>query len=133
MQITETRENIKRLISNRGIEELKSDQEFFYLAGQLAFYFTTKSESATKMQNMSKPFLTAKNVLQLKNVLIEQYDKYSYAIRNNDVRFKKAFNAILAYSSNAKLKQHKDIFLAGYLSENLIFGNRKENKKHDEK
>ena len=45
-----------------------------------------------------------------------------------DIWFKKLFDLIINYTSDGLLKKNKDFFLAGFLSENLLFQPRTKEK-----
>lgn len=100
----------------------ESDQEFFFMAGQVGYYLLAQSEASNKTIGMAEPILKAKNPKVLKNKLVDLLDAYSHAIQLNFVSFKNAFAMVQGYETNAKIEgANKSMLLAGLLAANLFY------------
>jgi CRISPR-associated protein Csh1 len=106
----------------------ESDEEFYFTAGQLAYYIMQQSKSHNKNFGIFEPFLIVKNPTLLKRKLAEMFEIYKHAISIQNIKFKNAFGMVMGYEPEVKMTDHmKDLFLAGLLSNN-IFYTKNENK-----
>ena len=100
-----------------------SNQEFFYLSGQVARYLTSQSESHKKNGDMLEAYLRANSANKLKRVIEAEYFKYKHKISLGFVKFNNAMSLIMAYNGNEKLSlsTNMDSFLVGALSDNIFY------------
>jgi CRISPR-associated protein Csh1 len=105
----------------------ENDDEFYFLAGQLAYYMLSQSEAAKKTHGLVEPFLRSKNAEYLKRQLGFTFDRYKHAISMNYSKFNNAMSAVQGYTTNKNLIENQDMFLAGFMSKN-IFYDKKDSK-----
>lgn len=120
-------ENLNQKLSSKEIVYCESDEEFYFTAGQLAYYILSQSERSNKTFGLFEPFLTAKNSQQVKRKLADVFEVYKHAISINNTRFKNAMAMVMDYETERRIKdQMKDMLIAGILSSNMFY--EKENK-----
>ncbi|MCC9294951.1 hypothetical protein LN736_08795 [Clostridium sp. WLY-B-L2] len=127
-EVEKLSDNIKRLLDkskskleSKELVVCESDEEFYFVAGQLAYYIIDKSEASDKNFGIFEPILLCKNSKQLKRRLEEAFETYKHAILTINVKFKNAMSMVMGYDTQAKIEgDMKDILLAGLLSNNFI-------------
>jgi len=100
---------------------IKTDQEFFRVAGQISRYIINQNESSKKNHDVIKMFLNTKDVESLKNKIINMYKLYSHAFRLNHKKFEENLTYIMNYNSEAKTKSYQNVFLNGFLDDNMFY------------
>ncbi|WHH60986.1 hypothetical protein [Petroclostridium sp. X23] len=113
--------SISDKISTKDFAKCSSDEEYFFLCGQLLYFISSKSKSDKSDYRMLEQFMNLKNINNLNRELVSILNRYKYAISSKDKRFKQAFSMIMGYSASEELSHMEDIFLAGFLSKNLIY------------
>lgn len=99
-----------------------SDEEFFFLAGQLGSYLLAQSETSNKTFGLAEPIIKAKNPQVLKNKLADLFDTYKHSVHYDYVAFRNAFAMVQGYETDAKIIGfNKNILLAGLLANNIFF------------
>lgn len=99
-----------------------SDEEFYFMSGQLAYYLIYQSEAKNKKGNMYEPFLRARNGQQLKKRLEEAYMLYKHGISLNHRKFNHAFSMVMGYEPEQTNEGNaRELFLAGLFADNLLF------------
>lgn len=112
---------------------LENNEQFYFLAGQLGFYFMSLSKSKNKNFSMVKPLLTSNKISKVKRFLINQHANYDHEIETNNVPVKKAMELVLSYSDdeNKKLTDNDEVMLyCGINAYNFLI---KKGEKKDEK
>ena len=122
MNIKSMQRGVLDKLSNSDYANL-TKEEFFYLAGQIASYLISMSESHQKNGDMLEAYLRANNAQKLKRVIEMEYFKYKHAINLGYVRFNNAMSLVMAYEGNDKLSDlgNMDAFLVGVLSQNIFY------------
>ncbi len=98
--------------------------EYSFIAGQVVYYILSRNKADKKNHDLVEPFLAKHRASDLNKEIKFWFRKYSYDIRMNFENFNKAFSMVLGYDSDEKINE--DIFLAGYLTNNLFYMNREE-------
>lgn len=112
----------KKLNSKDKLVTCSSNEEFAFLAGQLAFYLLDQSKANRKNLGMMEPILRAKNTAQLKRRLEDLLDTYGHEITLGNIRFKNGFSMVMGYGANMKLEgTNRDMLLAGLMAKNLFY------------
>lgn len=119
--------NLKNKINSNDIEEINSDNEYYFAVGQLINYFLSLSKGKNKPQSLLNPFINAKSNEIIKVKLRGLYFKYNYIIEQKSKRFNNLYGMIVSYKPSEKVNQ--DMILAGYLKNNLIY--EKDNKESE--
>ncbi len=120
MDIKMMQKNIIHRLETSHYDRL-TNEEFFYLCGQVVKYLLSQSEAHEKTADMLEPFLRANNAKKLKQDIEFTFFKYKHKINLNYLKFNNAMSLIMAYKNEDKLSKHMDSFLIGVLSKNLFF------------
>lgn len=137
-----TLKKIREDLSNQfrageGIIEVKNDETYYFLAGQICQYLVSQSQTANKTGRLISPFLKAKNIDKLMKLMVETYDKYSYAIPlHSNVRINRAMQGVLiGYKPVKDLKSlDMQMFLhGGLIGPNIFYEklNKEDNNNED--
>lgn len=115
-------DGINEKIDSKEMVYCDSDEEFYFLAGQIAYYLISTSEASKKHFGMFEPFLLARNSNQLKRRLEETFETYSHNISIGYIKFKNAMSMVMGYQTEVKIiDEMKDFLIAGILSNNLLY------------
>jgi CRISPR-associated protein Csh1 len=119
-RIKEMIAKMKNKISLDCYVDCDTDDEFYFISGQLAYYILSQSEKSNKNHDLAEPFLRARDGEKIKNELKYFYDRYKYAIPLNHRKFNNAFSMVLAYQCKSEEKS-EEMFLVGFLSKNVFY------------
>ena len=119
MKINNVQEECLKIFQEN--KEIQTDEQYYFFAGQIAFYFLTRNKGEKLTQDMTSPFIRAGNLKKLKNELGNLYQKYNYDIFLLDSRFNNIFSQLLLREPETCVKDNKDLILAGMLSNNMFF------------
>lgn len=115
-------DNLKNKLDSQSLVICESDEEFYFTAGQLAYYILSQSESDKKTFGLFEPILNAKNSAQLKRKLSEIFAAYKHAISTGNIKFKNAMGMVMGYEPDRKITDNiQDILLAGILANNIFY------------
>lgn len=98
-----------------------SDEEFYFLSGQIISFILSKNKGSKKNLYLIEPFLNLQNGEILKKRILYLFNCYKYAISTKDYCFKIALSMVLTYKANVNIKELESIFLAGLLSNNILY------------
>lgn len=114
-------------INSKDVVMCNSDEQFYFLAGQLAYYLLSQSETVNKTFGLFEPILQAKTGEQLKRKLDHLFSAYHHAISMHNLKFKNAFSMVMGYQVKGKIEGlQKDMLLAGLMAKNLFFEKKEE-------
>lgn len=125
-KISELRNSIGDYIKNEDIHDLENVVQYSFLAGQIAFYLINQSASANKNHDVVERMINCKRVEGINNELKYWFKRFAHAVSLNYRKFNKAFSMVLAYKHDENLNE--DIFLAGYLGDNIFYEKKGEMK-----
>jgi CRISPR-associated protein Csh1 len=114
-------ESLANKLASDNLVTCENDDEFYFLAGQLAYYMLSQSEASKKTHGLAEPFLRAKSAEQLKKQLGFIFDRYKHAIPMNFIKFNCALSAVQGYDTENSPRLYQDMFLAGFLSKNIFY------------
>ena len=121
-RIEKTVTSLRDKVAGEGIVVCSNDEEFYYMAGQLAFYLTSQSKAEKKTGEIYEPFLRAKNGQQLKKRLEDAYMLYKHEISSNYRKFNHAFSMVMGYvPEQGNEGSSRELLLAGLFADNLMF------------
>ncbi|MBX4264467.1 hypothetical protein [Clostridium estertheticum] len=121
-KIKNTMDSLKLKLVSDKLAVCESDEEFYFAAGQLAYYILSQSESDRKNFGIFEPILNAKDSSQLKNKLKDIFAVYKHAIRCNNIKFKNAMSMVMGYEADRKIADSmQDMLLAGLLANNIFY------------
>jgi CRISPR-associated protein Csh1 len=122
-------ENLRTKLSSDGLVICENAEEFYFIAGQLAYYLLSQSESDKKNFGIFEPILNAKDSNQLKKRLQEIFAVYKHAVLISNIKFKNAMSMVMGYETEAKIKDEmKDMLLAGLLANNIFYVKKEDGK-----
>ena len=125
MKINNVQEECFKILQDN--KTIQTDEQYYFLAGQIAFYLLTQSKASKLTQDMTAPFVKAGNLKKLKDELRCLYEKYNYELYLQDDRFNNIFSQLLLQEPDTSVKDNKDLILAGMLSSNMFY-TKKEDK-----
>lgn len=125
MKINNLQEQCKEIINDG--KNIQTEEQYYYLAGQVAYYLLSRSKADKLTQDVTEPFIKANNIKKLKKEIEFLYDKYKYDIYLNYPKFNNIMSQILLLEPEEKVKDNKEIILAGLLANNLFY-NKQENQ-----
>ena len=125
MKINNIQEECFKILQDN--KTIQTDEQYYFLAGQIAFYLLTQSKASKLTQDMTAPFVKAGNLKKLKDELRCLYEKYNYELYLQDDRFNNIFSQLLLQEPDTSVKDNKDLILAGMLSSNMFY-TKKEDK-----
>lgn len=121
-RIEKTVASLRNKLEGEGIVVCSSDEEFYFTAGQLAYYLTKQSKAEKKTGEMFEPFLRAKNGQQLKKRLEEAYMLYKHGISSNFRKFNHALSMVMGYiPEQGNEGSARELLLAGLFADNLLY------------
>lgn len=124
---------LKNKVKSKDLVVCESDQEFYYLAGQLGYYLLSQSQVKSKTIGMFEPILRAKYEHQVKRLLKNLLITYGHAISIKNTSFKNAFGMVMGFETDGVSKgKNKDILLAGLLASNMFYEKYEEGVVKDE-
>lgn len=114
------REMMQELID--GKREIVTNDEFAFVAGQVVYYLLSKSQTADKSYLRLEPFLQKSNCGEFKKAVVRIFDMYKHEAFTG--KFSKAMAQVMAYNTDANLKELTPEMLAGFFAENLLFSDK---------
>lgn len=119
MKFNNIQEKCKTIVLEE--KNIETDEEYYFLTGQVAYYLFLQSDASKLTQDVTEPFIKAANITVLKKELRDLYEKYNYDIYLKDKRFNNVFSQILVQDPESEVRKNKNIILAGMLSNNLFY------------
>lgn len=120
--ISDYKKEIKSIAENEVDQDLSDDNGYSFAAGQLTYYLISQSVASKKNHDLVESFLNRKTVKQLNEEITYWFKRYAHNIPLNFKKFNRLYRAVLTYDQ-ASIKKD-DIFLAGYLSNNIFYEKR---------
>lgn len=117
-------EQCQKIIQEEG--KIENDKQYYFLAGQVAYYLLNQSKAEKLTQDVTEPFIKANTVKKLKDELKFLHQKYSYDMYLKYSKFNNVFSQLLLQEPEEKIKDNKDILLAGLLANNLFYEKQKD-------
>lgn len=124
MKINNLQEQCEKIV-NEG-RKIETDEQYYYLAGQVAYYLLSRSKADKLTQDVTEPFIKANTTKKLKNEIEFLYEKYKYDIYLNYPKFNNVMSQILLQEPEEKVRDNKELILAGLLA-NSLFYSKQEN------
>lgn len=109
-------------LTGEGMAVCSNDDEFYFMAGQLAYYLMKQSKAEKKTGEVYEPFLRAKNGQHLKRRLEDAYMLYKHEISSSYRKFNHAFSMVMGYvPEQGNEGSSRELLLAGLFADNLLF------------
>lgn len=119
MKFNNIQEKCKTIVLEE--KNIETDEEYYFLTGQVAYYLFLQSDASKLTQDVTEPFIEAANITILKKELRDLYEKYNYNIYLKDKKFNNVFSQILIQEPENEVRKNKNVILAGMLSNNLFY------------
>ncbi|MBA9083572.1 CRISPR-associated protein Csh1 [Fontibacillus solani] len=121
-RITSVRNSLKEKLLIKDINICSNDDEFYFLAGQVAYYLKSQSEAQNKTGDLLGPFLIAKRSEQLKKRLEEAYIQHKHKVIMYNFKFNRAFASIFGYQPEQEVEgEAREMFIAGLFADNWFY------------
>lgn len=120
------RNSLREKINQKDYVSIDSDNEYFYAVGQMISYFISLNKSSRKTHSLFNQFLLIKRDDQLKESLKRLFMKYNYDIEVTSPRFRQMYGMINSCETNTAINH--TYLIAGYISNNLIYEKKEEEK-----
>ena len=116
-----------------GLQEpiCQSTDEYCFAAGQLARYLINQSAASNVTFKEVSPLLNSQKCSMLKNNLNNLERKYAYALRIHFSRLNNLFKLVHSTEFEDKDMVNRDMFLAGFVTENRLYVKNDENNRID--
>ena len=125
MKISNLQEQCEKIVREKG--KIQTDEEYYYLAGQVAYYLLSRSKADKLMQDVTEPFITANTIKRLKDELEFLHKKYNYDVFLKYPEFNNIFSQLMIDEPEEKVRDNSKIILAGLLANNLFYNSKEEN------
>ena len=119
MKLNCLQEQCEQIVSNSG--KIETDEQYYYLAGQVAYYLLSRSKADKLMQDVTEPFVKANSTKKLKREIEFLYEKYKYDIYLNYPKFNHILSQLLLQEPEQEVRGNKEILIAGLLANNLFY------------
>lgn len=119
MKINNLQEQCQKIVKEEG--KIETDEQYYFLAGQVAYYLLNQSKAEKLTQDVTEPFVKANTVKKLKSELEFLYQKYSYDVYLKFPKFNNILSQLLLQEPEGKIKDNKEMLLAGLLANNLFY------------
>lgn len=83
MKLNNIQEKCKNIVLEGN--NIETDEEYYFLMGQVAYYLLSRSKASKLTQDVTEPFIKAANITVLKKELRDLYEKYNYDIYLKDL------------------------------------------------
>lgn len=130
-KLTTIRQELKRKMDADVLQDIESDEEYSYAAGQMLGYLIGLNKSSKKTFSLGNRYLALNKDAQLKEQLRQLFMRYDH---DEDMyKYKKRVGNLLAMilAYDVELAIDHDLMLAGYVSNGVIF-EKKQGEKADE-
>ena len=108
-------------------KHIENDEQFFFLVGQVSYYLLTQSKANKLNQNVIEPILQCSNLEKLKDEIEFLHKRYRFELPMKGIRFKNVLAEILAYETDAKVKDNNRLILIGILADNIFYTKKEVN------
>lgn len=124
MKISQVQEECEKILEHR--IPITTDEQYYYLIGQVCFYLLNKTKASKITQDMASPLIKANNLKRLKEELKLLYERYNYDLTLNYPRFNHILSQLLLQEPESSVKENQDMILAGLLANNLFYKKKEE-------
>ena len=124
MKICNVQEECKKIYLE--CKKIENDEQYYFFAGQVAFYLLNKSKASKLTQDVTEPVIKANSVKRLKEEITYLYKKYNHEIYLNNPKFNNILSQLLINEPESNVKKNKDIILAGILANNVFYNKKLE-------
>lgn len=105
---------------------IESDEEFFFVGGQLLYWLSTLNETANTTSVLLQDVLDLRSSIDIKNKAIDKYKQYVYKIPSHSMAFINTLhNAVISYEIDKEIKmkdfKYKYYYHSGLIGKNIKF------------
>lgn len=113
---------MQELTAKDSTQTIENDDHYAFAAGQVIYYLSRKSESADKTYQRLEPFLQQASARELNKAIAWFFDRYKHKPVTH--KFEKAFAEVMAYETQANLRDYMPMMMAGIFSTNVLFSDK---------
>lgn len=105
---------------------IENDEEFIFLAGQMAYFLVSKSKAQVLTNKLLTKYIKVKKLTRIKEMLAIDFNTYSYD-ESLFSRINKIFAGLMNYDIKSDVinDKEKNIFLGSLFGENLLYKSTK--------
>lgn len=105
---------------------IENDEEFIFLAGQMAYFLVSKSKAQVLTNKLLTKYIKVKKLSRIKEMLAIDFNTYSYD-ESLFSRINKIFAGLMNYDIKSDVinDKEKNIFLGSLFGENLLYKSTK--------
>ena len=105
---------------------IENDEEFIFLAGQMAYFLVSKSKAQVLTNKLLTKYIKVKKLSRIKEMLAIDFNTYSYD-ESLFSRVNKLFAGLMNYDIKSDVinDKEKNIFLGSLFGENLLYKSTK--------
>ena len=118
-------EQCEKIVKEKG--KIETDEQYYFLAGQVAYYYLTRSKASKLTQDVTEPIVRSRTVEKLKDELKFLFKTYGYDVFLVFPKLGNIYSQLMSQTPEGKVKDYSDMLLAGLLANNLFY-NEKEKK-----
>ena len=115
---------------SQGEAILENDEQYAFAAGQVIYYLLHKSKTADKSYKRLEPYLQQVQASELNKAIARLFDTYKH--ENFSGNFRHPFASVMAYQTQANMRDYLPMMLAGIFSDNLLFSVNKSEETNEE-
>ncbi|AEB77222.1 hypothetical protein ADU80_09605 [Clostridium botulinum] len=120
MKLKELSETMKRKINDKdNINEIESDEEYYYCIGKLIKFLLSKSKTENKTYTLARPFFKVKSNKIIKEKIKMLMEKYCNEISFGSYRVENVFKMVNSYEINDKISEDAQTILMVSIMDNM--------------
>ena len=104
---------------------ISNDEEFLFIAGQLAHFLATKSKVLIPTNKLINKYYKATTISKIQQLLTIDFNRYSYD-ENLESRINRIYSEIMLYSPEKDTIKNKNVLMAGLYADNLFYKSTKD-------
>lgn len=98
---------------------IQNDDQYAFAVGQVVLYLLKKSRTADNSYKRLEPFLQQVHAKELNKAIARLFDMYKH--ENYSTNFQNPFAEVMAYKTEANMRDYMPTMLAGIFSDNKLF------------
>lgn len=109
---------------------ITTDDEYAFTIGQVIYYLFSKSKTADRSYQRLEAFLQQVKSQEMNKAVARLFDLYKHEVFSKN--FRTPFAEVMDYETKANLRDFIPTILAGFFSDNQLFGNKENGEQQPE-